>query len=321
MEEKQINEINDSSAPGVIEHFVGQENVKALVKTALEASWQDGTTFPNTLALGDAGLGKTAISNLIAKEMASNYHEVLAGSFKNVSDMHGFLLSCKEKDILFFDELHSMKKDLMLVLYRAMDSKKVFLKMPNRKEPCTITLPDLCITGATTDYHSIPKPMLDRFKLVLFFEHYSENEIKTILKNRCARIGWKCSEETYDKISRMSRGVPRIGLRILENTHRVARSESSDYIIEKHLDANSKMEGLDCLGLNKEERKLLAILAQRNGTPVRLGTLAMTMGSLSKNLTETIEPYLFRAGLITKDDKGRMLTPKGYEHIMNNPVE
>jgi len=36
MEEKTIHEINNQSAPTVIEHFVGQENVKALVRTALE---------------------------------------------------------------------------------------------------------------------------------------------------------------------------------------------------------------------------------------------------------------------------------------------
>ena len=46
--ERIVSEINDKSAPSVIEHFVGQENVKALVKTALEASWQDGTVYPNT---------------------------------------------------------------------------------------------------------------------------------------------------------------------------------------------------------------------------------------------------------------------------------
>ncbi len=319
MEEKSINEINDLSAPSVIEHYVGQENVKALVKTALEASWQDGSVFPSTLALGDAGLGKTAIANLIAKETASTCHEVLGGSFKNVSDIHGFLLSCKEKDLLFFDELHSMKKDLLLVLYRFMDSKKVFIKMPNKRKPCTISLPDLCIIGATTDYHSIPKPMLDRFKLVLYFEHYSNEEIKTILQNRCKRIGWKCSEEVFNKISCMSRGVPRIGLRIIENTHRVARSVSSDLILEKHLQRNCQMEGLDNLGLNREEQKLLKTLARHN-KPLRLGTIAMSMGTLPRNLSQTIEPYLFRAGLITKDDKGRILTPKGLEHIKNNTI-
>ena len=320
MPEKTIHEINDQSAPTVIEHFVGNENVKALVSTALEASWQDGSIFPNTLALGDAGLGKTAMSNLIAKETGSTCHEVLASSFKNVSDIHSFLLSCKEKDLLFFDELHSMKHELMLVLYRAMDSKKVFVKIPSKRKPCTISLPDLCIIGATTDYHNIPKPMLDRFKLVLFFEHYSNSEIKTILQNRCKKIGWKCSEETFNKISCMSRGVPRIGLRILENTYRVTRAESSDLILEKHLKRNCQMEGLDRLGLNREEQKMLKILSIQNNQPVRLGTIAMQMGTLPRNLSQTIEPFLFRAGLITKDDKGRIITPKGHEHIKNNSI-
>lgn len=320
MAENTIHEINDQSAPTVIEHFTGQENVKALVKTALEASWQDGSIYPNTLALGDAGLGKTAMSNLIAKETASTCHEVLASSFKNVSDIHGFLLSCKEKDLLFFDELHSMKHELMLVLYRAMDSKKVFVKIPSKRKPCTISLPDLCIIGATTDYHNIPKPMLDRFKLVLYFEHYSTDEIKTILQNRCKKIGWKCSEETFNKISCMSRGVPRIGLRILENTYRVTRAESSDLILEKHLKRNCQMEGLDRLGLNREEQKMLKLLSLQNNQPIRLGTIAMSMGTLPRNLSQTIEPFLFRAGLITKDDKGRIITPKGFEHIKNNSI-
>jgi len=308
------HEINDKSAPSVIEHFVGQENVKALIKTALEACWNDGQVFPNTLALGDAGLGKTALSNLIAKETASHFHEVLASSFKDVSDLHGFLLNCRQGDILFFDELHSMKRDLMLVLYRSMDSKKIFVKMSRKKNPFTIQLPDLCIIGATTDYHAIPKPMLERYKLVLYFEYYSISEMKTILQNRCKVIGWKCSDEVFESISTMSRGVPRIGLRILENTYRVARSESSDIVLKKHLEKNCRMEGLDSLGLNREEQALLRFLAESN-IPVRLGTLAMSMGTLPINLSKTVEPYLFRAGLITKDDKGRMITEKGMRHI------
>ena len=117
----------------------------------------------------------------------------------------------------------------------------------------------------------------------------------------------------------MSRGVPRIGLRILENSYRVARSESSDIVLEKHLKRNCQMEGLDKIGLNKEEQNLLKILAKHN-KPLRLGTIAMNMGTLPKNLSQTIEPYLFRAGLITKDDKGRIITPKGYEHIKSNPI-
>ena len=118
----------------------------------------------------------------------------------------------------------------------------------------------------------------------------------------------------------MSRGVPRIGLRILENTYRVTRAESSDMILEKHLKRNCQMEGLDRLGLNREEQKMLKILSLQNNEPVRLGTIAMNMGTLPRNISQTIEPFLFRAGLITKNDKGRIITPKGYEHIKNNSI-
>ena len=78
-------------------------------------------------------------------------------------------------------------------------------------------------------------------------------------------------------------------------------------IVKMYVDADIKGE------------ELVKILANHN-KPLRLGTIAMSMGTLPKNLSQTIEPYLFRAGLITKDDKGRIITPKGYRHIKNNPI-
>ena len=50
MENRQQNkyEISDAS-PEVLEHFAGQKRVKALVQTALEASWMDSSRFPDTL--------------------------------------------------------------------------------------------------------------------------------------------------------------------------------------------------------------------------------------------------------------------------------
>ena len=97
--------------------------------------------------------------------------------------------------------------------------------------------------------------------------------------------------------------------------------EGSDTIEVIHLTISCSQLELDSMGLNNEERRYLHILSQYNNQPVRLGTVAMSMGTLPRNLSQTMEPFLFRAGMITKDDKGRMLTPKGYEHIMNNPVQ
>ena len=316
-----INEISDSTQPQVIEHFIGQRKVKSLVQTALEACWMDGCRFPDTLALGSPGLGKTQISHLIAAEVASECKEVLASSFSNVSELHSFLIEAKDKDILFFDELHTLKKDLMVVFYRAMENRKIFIKSNNRKTPFTIDLPNFSLIGATTDCHLLPKPLLDRYKLILNFEFYSEQELEQIVRHRCQKLRWECQDEIFLKMASVSRGTPRIGLRILENTRRVARADGSDVITISHFEKSCSLHGLDSsLGLEPEEQKYLQVLLENNGQ-VRLNTIAMCLGTLSRNVSQTIEPFLFRAGLITKDDKGRMLTPKGYEYIKNNQIE
>ena len=91
-------------------------------------------------------------------------------------------------------------------------------------------------------------------------------------------------------------------------------------LVQQHLEKSCHLDGLDELGLNENERKYLTILSEHNGA-VRLNTIAMLLGQTSsRNISQVIEPYLFRIGLITKDDKGRMLTPKGLEHIRSNPL-
>ena len=319
MDEKVVNEINDCSSPQVIEQFIGQERVKQQVRIGLEAAWNDGTRFPDTLSLGSPGLGKSCISNLIAKEMGTSCKEALGNNFKNISDLQSYLLQGTSGDILFIDELHEIKKDLIVVLYRSIENKKLFVKSNNRKTPYCIQLSDFTLIAATTNSHSIPKPLADRFKLILNFQFYSQEEIEQILRNRILKIGWACQGELLGQIASMSRGIPRIGLRILENTRRVSRADNSEIIAGEHLKKNCHLTGLDSLGLGPEERQYLRILADYDG-PVRLNVIAMRMGTLSRNISATIEPYLFRSGLIYKDDSGRFISPKGLDHIRANPI-
>jgi len=320
MEKNKCNEINDLSSPQVIEHYVGQEKVKQMVKVALEACWADGSRFPDTLALGGPGLGKTAIGQLIALEMGAICKEILATSFRNISDLHAFLINARDHDILFLDELHCLSKDLMTVLYRATESKKAFIQSNTKKNPITVNLAKFTLIGATTDFYLLPKPMLDRFKLILNFEFYTDEEIELILRNRCKKLNWQSDDAVFPDISKRSRGIPRIALRILENTRRVARSENNEIINQQHLLKYFLLEGMDAIGLIKNERQYLSILAQSD-VPVRLGTIAMMMGLNPRNISQTIEPYLFRSGLIIKNEKGRSLTPKGLEHIRANPIQ
>ena len=63
--ENIVNEINDCTAPCLIEHFTGQERVKRQVKTALEAAWMDGNRLPHMIFAGPPGVGKSQMASII----------------------------------------------------------------------------------------------------------------------------------------------------------------------------------------------------------------------------------------------------------------
>ena len=89
---EQKNEINDV-APSSIRHLIGQKAVIDQVSVALDASQMDCRKFEHSLLVGPPGLGKSALANIIAAEMATTLHEVLGQAIKTPSDLHALLLS------------------------------------------------------------------------------------------------------------------------------------------------------------------------------------------------------------------------------------
>jgi Holliday junction DNA helicase RuvB len=74
-----------------------------------------------------------------------------------------------------------------------------------------------------------------------------------------------------------------------------------------------EMEGIDPLGFDPVEQTYLQLLKQHQGA-VRLNVLATHLG-LPRQSIEMFESDFIRLGLITKNEKGRCLTPAGHEHL------
>ena len=98
-------EINDV-APSSIRHMIGQKSVIDQVEVALDAAQIDGKRFDDSLLVGPPGLGKSALANIIAQEMATDFHEVLGQSVKSPADLNALLLSAKDKHVIHIDECH-----------------------------------------------------------------------------------------------------------------------------------------------------------------------------------------------------------------------
>lgn len=76
------------------------------------------------------------------------------------------------------------------------------------------------------------------------------------------------------------------------------------------------MLAVDEIGLNSSDRKFLEILIEKfNGGPVGLKTIATAMSEEEATVEEVVEPYLIQLGLLERSPRGRIATPKAYEHL------
>ena len=308
-----FHEVNDV-CPGVIDHFIGQQRVVQQVKVALEAAWNDGIRYPHTLCTGKSGCGKTQISQIIAQEMGVQLKEQLAQNLRSPQDLKGFLLEAGDRDVLMVDECHELRPAVQVSLYRAMEHGKIYINASKLKRTHTIKLANFTLIMATTDAHSLLKPLRDRFSQILTFEYYSTSELEMLLLNRSKQLGWTVEEEVFSAIAARARGVPRIALRLLQLTRTIARSQNSSTITVDHFNQMCGLEGIDELGLDTDQKQYLAVLGEAGGS-VRLNVIAMRLGMPTKTVTSIIEEFLIRTGLVGKDDHGRFLTEKGKEHI------
>jgi len=313
MSESMEHEAQGHIVP-TLNHVVGQAGAVSVLRTAIDAYFYERTkvgdkqAFPHTLITGPAGCGKTLLSELVARETCSKLHTELAQNLRTPEHVHGSLMMLEPGDVLFYDEIHELPKNCAVTLYRALEENKLFLGKHH-----VIKLPPFCLIGATTHEFMLPTSQIQRFRIHIRVTHYSPEEMTHLVRQRAKRLGWVVDEQAVAAIGTRSRGVPRLAVRLLESAKRVASSEATDEITAAHVERMCEIEQIDSLGLDATEQKYLRILREDN-SPVRLNVIATHLG-VPRRSVETLEEDFIRLGLITKSDKGRLLTPKGIEHL------
>lgn len=215
----------------------------------------------------------------------------------------------KPGQILLIDECHQLNDAVQVCLYRALEERKLFLG-GNRKP---VVLPPFCLIGATTHEFLLTTSMRDRFRLLLRLEHYADGEIALLIAQRARRLGWQIDDPSVAELAKRSRGVPRLAVRLLESARRVSSAHDADIITPQHIVEMLEMEGIDALGFDPVEQRYLHLLREHQG-PVRLNLLSTHLG-VPRQTVEMFEQDFIRLGLITKNEKGRSLTPAGLEHL------
>ena len=158
--------------------------------------------------------------------------------------------------------------------------------------------------------------MRDRFGVLLKLELYDIESLKEIILRSSKVLKIPTDEEGALEIAKRSRGTPRIANRLLKRVRDYAEIEGNGTITGKSAIEGLNLLEVDEIGLDHVDRKILStIIYNFNGGPVGVDTIAASTGEERITIEDVYEPYLLQIGYLNRTSRGRIVTPKAYEHL------
>jgi Holliday junction DNA helicase RuvB len=316
------NSYEASLRPSKWDEYIGQEKIKKNLRIFIEASKKRGEALDHVLFFGPPGLGKTTLAYLIASEMGSQIKVTAAPMIEKSGDLAAILTNLEEGDILFIDEIHRLSPAIEEILYPAMEDYRLDIIIGSGPAAQTIKLdlPRFTLIGATTRAGMISNPLRERFGMHFRMQFYESRELAKIVQQAARKLEKPCEEKAALEIARRSRGTPRIALRLLRRVRDFAEVED-----ESTITLPRTKYALDELGVNEQgfdelDLKLLRLLVEARGKPIGLSTIGAALSEDEGTIEDVIEPYLLANGYIERTARGRVATPKTYEHFRLSPA-
>ncbi len=302
-----------SLRPRTFNEFIGQRRVVSNLKVFVYAARERGESLDHVLLHGPAGLGKTTLAMIIAREMGGRLRISSGPAIERPGDLASILSSLEDGDILFIDEIHRLHPSVEEVLYAAMEdfALDIVVGKGAGARDLRIKLARFTLVGATTRFARLTSPLRSRFGIIERIDYYPEEEMEEIIARTCRILGIEIDRGAKKEIARRSRGTPRIANRLVRRIRDFAQVEGDGRITEEI--ARSALERLriDRYGLDELERRLLKALVQDfGGGPVGLKTLAAALKEETETIEEIHEPYLIQKGFLARTPRGRVATAK-----------
>ncbi|MCR5698891.1 MAG: Holliday junction branch migration DNA helicase RuvB [Treponemataceae bacterium] len=304
--------------PQLLNEFLGQTKVKENLSVFIQAARERQESMDHLFLIGPPGLGKTTLAQITAHELGVDFKVTSAPALDKPKDLAGILSTITERSVFFIDEIHRLKPAIEEMLYIAMEDYELdwIIGQGAAARTVRIPIPKFTLVGATTKAGTVSSPLISRFGIVQRFSFYSVEELAQIIKRSASILSVEVDDDAALLMASSSRGTPRVANRILRRMRDFAQVSSSKSITKDVVKFGLEKLEIDCLGLEKYDREiLLSIINNYGGGPVGAETLAISIGESIDTLEDYYEPYLIQCGLIQRTPRGRVVTPKAYEHL------
>lgn len=322
---KEEQTVDSLLRPVTWNDYVGQDKVKRNLKVIIQAAKQRGEACDHLLFYGQAGLGKTTLAHLVAKELGVQIKITSGPALEKMGDLAAVLTNLDRNDVLFIDEIHRINRMIEEVLYPAMESRKLHLivgKGPAART-LSIDLPPFTLVAATTRANLLSLPLRSRFGASFQLDYYEEMDIEAVLKRSANLLGLKFDDAAIKILAQASRFTPRVANRLLKRVRDFAEVNGSLVVTEDVAKKTLELLEIDNLGLEAQDRRLLEVIINKfKGGPVGVGTIAAALSDDRGIIEDVYEPYLLRISLLNRTPMGRVVTEAAYRHLgLKTPEE
>ena len=316
--ERKGEDHDASIRPERLSDFTGQEQARANLSVFIEAAKQRNEALDHVLFVGPPGLGKTTLAQIMSKELGVNFRSTSGPVIAKAGDLAALLTNLEDRDVLFIDEIHRLNPAVEEILYPAMEDFQLDLIIGEgpAARSVKIDLAKFTLVAATTRLGLLTTPLRDRFGIPIRLQFYTVQELESIVTRGARIMGIGIEPDGSLEIARRARGTPRIAGRLLRRVRDFAIVAGSDRITRDIADKALSQLEVDKIGLDELDRRYLNVIGESfGGGPVGIETIAASLSEPRDAIEDIIEPYLIQQGFLQRTPRGRILTPRAFEHM------
>ena len=299
----------NSLRPTRLADVLGQKPLLEALGINIISAKSRGTCVGHALLYGPPGTGKTTVANAISNEMGSSLQVANGANLRAIKTLIPYIMRIEENSVLFIDEIHRMTPIVEEFLYPIMEDFKLDMATESKDlqgETISIDIPRFTLVGATTEYGSLSKPLIDRFKNKYTLSLYSVEELLSILRVSAEKINVPMSEDAFRFVATISRGTPRVANASLEWLRDYHIAKGVQRLSRADVEAAMSIKGIDQEGMTEMDREYLNILT-KYGKPMGIETIVSVSGFDRNTIEGIIEPWLLQKGKVIKTSKGRVV--------------